>query len=109
MEDAIEEKLKHKKTEELNIFWQKLTLGNPVITFNFKELNDVGLTDDLYIKMNARGIPLTEFEDFKAQFEKYIKEFPEGCCHDACGWRSNFRNRYGIRCCECPDPSGRHR
>lgn len=74
MLDAIEEKLKDRKTEELNIFWQKLTLENPVITFNFKELNDVGLTDDLYIKMNARGKALTEFENFKAQFEKYIKE-----------------------------------
>jgi hypothetical protein len=74
MLDAIEEKLKDKKTEELNIFWQKLTLENPVITFNFKELNDVGLTDDLYIKMNARGKALTEYENFKAQFEKYIKE-----------------------------------
>ena len=74
MLDAIEEKLKDKKTEELNIFWQKLTRENPVITFNFKELNDVGLTDDLYIKMNARGKALTEFENFKAQFEKYIKE-----------------------------------
>lgn len=74
MLNAIEEKLKDKKTEELNIFWEKLTLENHVITFNFKELNDVGLTDDLYIKMNARGKALTEFENFKAQFEKYIKE-----------------------------------
>lgn len=74
MLDALDEILKDKKTDELNIFWQKLTNENPVITFNFKELNDVGLTDDLYIKMNARGKALTEFENFKAQFEKYIKE-----------------------------------
>lgn len=74
MLDALDEILKDKKTDELNIFWQKLTHENPVITFNFKELNDVGLTDDLYIKMNARGKALTEFENFKAQFEKYIKE-----------------------------------
>lgn len=89
MLDAIEEKLKHKKTEELNIFWQKLTLGNPVITFNFKELNDVGLTDDLYIKMNARGIPLTEFEDFKAQFEKYIKEGNS----DKIDWELDYKDK----------------
>ncbi|OYU82518.1 MAG: hypothetical protein CFE24_15225 [Flavobacterium sp. BFFFF2] len=74
MLDALDEILKDKKTNELNIFWQKLTHENSVITFNFKELNDVGLTDDLYIKMNARGKALTEFENFKAQFEKYIKE-----------------------------------
>lgn len=74
MIDAIEEKIKSKEIEELNDFWQKLTIDSPIITFNFKELNDVGLTDDLYIKMNARGKALTEFENFKAQFEKYIKE-----------------------------------
>ncbi|MBN2572382.1 MAG: hypothetical protein JXA68_09665, partial [Ignavibacteriales bacterium] len=37
-------------------------------------LNDIGLTDDLYIKMNARGKALTDFENFKARFEKHIKE-----------------------------------
>lgn len=73
MLDAFEEKLKNKEKETLIVFWQKLT-ENQIITFIFKELNDIGLTDDLYIKMNARGKALTEFENFKAQFEKYIKE-----------------------------------
>ena len=87
MLDAIEEKLKNKRIEELNIFWQKLTQENPVITFNFKELNDVGLTDDLYIKMNSRGKALTEFENFKAQFEKYIKESNP----DKTDWEVNYK------------------
>lgn len=34
----------------------------------------VGLPDDLYIKMNSRGKPLTEFEYFKAGFLDIIKE-----------------------------------
>jgi len=42
------------------------------ITFNFFKLEDFGLDDDLYIKMNARGKSLTEFENFKAKFEKYL-------------------------------------
>jgi len=74
MLDSIEEKLKEKEPEELKAFWQKLTSENPPITFHFKELNDIGLTDDLYIKMNARGKMLTAFENFKARFEKHIKE-----------------------------------
>ena len=73
MLDAIQEKLKVKNIEELDIFWKKITSENSPITFFFKELKDIGLTDDLYIKMNARGVPLTDFENFKARFEKYIE------------------------------------
>jgi hypothetical protein len=73
MLDCIEERLKGKNDEELKKYWQKLTSQNPPITFHFKQFNDIGLTDDLYIKMNARGKGLTEFENFKARFEKHIK------------------------------------
>ena len=44
----------------------------PVITFLFLNLKEFKLTDDLYIKMNARGKPLTKFENFKAKFEQHI-------------------------------------
>jgi hypothetical protein len=73
MLDSIEGRLKGKNDEELMSFWNKLTSENPPITFHFKQLNDIGLTDDLYIKMNARGKALTDFENFKARFEKYIE------------------------------------
>ncbi len=43
------------------------------ITFEFFELEKFGLDDDLYIKMNARGKPLTPFENFKASFETIVK------------------------------------
>jgi hypothetical protein len=44
------------------------------ITFHFIELKKFGLSDDLYIKMNARGKALTPFENFKAKFEQQVKE-----------------------------------
>lgn len=47
---------------------------NPTITFIYKDLNKYRLTDDLYIKMNSRGKPLTRYENFKAKFEQYIKK-----------------------------------
>lgn len=47
---------------------------NPIVTFQFLNLKEYNLTDDLYIKMNARGKPLTEFENFKAKFENFIEE-----------------------------------
>lgn len=45
----------------------------PVITFQLLALENFGLSDDLYIKMNARGKPLTAFETFKARYEYELK------------------------------------
>lgn len=44
------------------------------ITFHFLELEKFGLGEELYIKMNARGKPLSTFENFKAQFEQILEE-----------------------------------
>lgn len=37
------------------------------IVFKFLEMEDLGMEDSLYIKLNARGKPLTPFENFKAR------------------------------------------
>lgn len=74
MLDSIEKRLKVKITIDLNAIWHRLTNENPPITFHFRQLIDVGLTDDLYIKMNARGKALTEIESFKARFQKYVEQ-----------------------------------
>jgi hypothetical protein len=37
------------------------------IVFKFLEMKDLGMEDSLYIKLNARGKPLTSFENFKAR------------------------------------------
>jgi len=42
------------------------------ITFSFLDLEEFQLTDELYIKMNARGKPLSEFENFKSHFVECI-------------------------------------
>ena len=47
---------------------------NPIVTFLFLDLKDLQQNDDLYIKMNARGKPLTEFENFKAKLEQTIED-----------------------------------
>ena len=43
------------------------------IRFYALNLNDFNLTEELYIKMNARGLPLTPFENFKADLVGYLK------------------------------------
>jgi hypothetical protein len=69
MLDAI-----HKKFADKKEFFERLIdTDNPIITFQFLNLQDFKLTDDLYIKMNSRGKPLTPFENFKAKFEQYLE------------------------------------
>jgi len=59
----------HAFLDKLGI-WDKLNN----ISFHYIELQNFGLSDDLYIKMNARGKHLTDFENFKAKFEQYIEQ-----------------------------------
>ena len=51
--------------------WNKLK--GRTITFYFLPIKDMGLTDELYIKMNSRGKPLTMFEHFKAELERELR------------------------------------
>lgn len=51
------------------LFARLTDIQRPAITFQLLLLENFGLSDDLYIKMNARGKPLTAFENFKAQYE----------------------------------------
>ena len=71
MIDAI-----HKKFENQSGLWESL-VTNKIISFYFLPLTEMGLTDDLYIKMNSRGKPLTPFEHFKAEFEEIVKHSSE--------------------------------
>lgn len=56
-----------------NILLERLlATENPVISFYYTDLNEFGLTENLYIRMNARGKMLTKFENFKSEFFKII-------------------------------------
>jgi hypothetical protein len=56
----------------------------PAITFQLLDLEQFDLSDDLYIKMNARGKPLTSFETFKARFERHLESEFQGVPPDLC-------------------------
>lgn len=55
--------------------WPLLTDEACRIQFDALDFGMYKMSDDLYIKMNARGKPLTEFEIFKSKFEKHISRF----------------------------------
>ncbi len=62
--------------------WEMLVGDNSPIKFYNLPMEKLGLADSLYIKMNSRGKPLTDFEHFKSQFsglipEKFQQEFNE--------------------------------
>ncbi len=44
------------------------------LRFYILPLSNFDLTEDLYVKMNARGKQLTSFENFKADFQHWIKK-----------------------------------
>jgi hypothetical protein len=67
MIDAISEKFNNVEN-----IWEKLE-GN-AISFYFLPIKDMGLKDELYIKMNSRGKPLTMFEHFKAELEHELSK-----------------------------------
>lgn len=54
--------------------WGILENENCPFYFYKLDMDKVGLSDDLYIKMNSRGKALTEFEYFKAGFADLIKD-----------------------------------
>ena len=69
--DGIEEIFQETNEDGFKSYWEKLT-QKEVIVFYHLPLKDFGLSDDLYIKMNARGKQLTSFENFKADLIGYI-------------------------------------
>lgn len=74
MLDAIQEKF-----ASVDGLWEKLR--NNSITFYFLPIKDMGLTDELYIKMNSRGKPLTQFEHFKAELERNMRIMDESVAY----------------------------
>ncbi|MBR3739191.1 MAG: DUF262 domain-containing protein [Clostridia bacterium] len=58
---------------QVDELWSAL-VDNKIITFHLLILEHFGLSDDLYIKMNARGRLLTPFENLKAELQGKIEK-----------------------------------
>jgi hypothetical protein len=58
----------HRHDPEASLF---ANLNN--ITFYVLSLGEFGLTEELYIKMNARGLPLSPFDNFKAELIGFLR------------------------------------
>ena len=74
--DGIEELFQETYVDDFKYYWEKLTPKETIVFYHLP-LKDFGLSDDLYIKMNARGKQLTSFENFKADLIGYITKQSE--------------------------------
>lgn len=72
MLDELETLLGSKHTDELDELWVRLS-SHSILNFYLLPMNEFSLTDELYIKMNARGVQLTEFENFKAWLQGFLE------------------------------------
>lgn len=72
MIDGLEKLFKDVTAEKFKEYWDKITSKQPPFYFYQLPLQEFGLSDDLYVKMNARGKQLTPFENFKADLIGYI-------------------------------------
>ncbi|MGB4673667.1 MAG: DUF262 domain-containing protein [Azovibrio sp.] len=71
--DDLNERLRAWSDGKLQSAWDRLTNAqSPAIHFDFLSIANIGPADRQYIRMNARGKPLTEFERFKARFEEIL-------------------------------------
>lgn len=57
----------------LTTYWHHLVVENKV-AFSFLPLNEKNIDDEIYIKMNARGKQLTDFEIFKNQLLDFLEK-----------------------------------
>jgi hypothetical protein len=74
MLDEMDSQFSEIKNIDFSQAYERLKGDNAPVTFQMLPLNGYNRTDDLYIKLNARGIHLSDFENFKARLEDWMKD-----------------------------------
>lgn len=72
--DVIRESIETSDTD-IDILWKNMTKDDSPISFAFMSTKDLG--DDVYVKMNARGKSLSDFENLKSWLDDRLKELVE--------------------------------
>lgn len=75
MLDEIHNQFSKQNINDYKTLAEKLTSGcDCPVTFHFVDMGEHKLSDETYVKMNARGKTLTPFENFKASLEQYLED-----------------------------------
>ncbi|MDY5051207.1 MAG: DUF262 domain-containing protein, partial [Candidatus Mucispirillum faecigallinarum] len=64
------------------------------ISFHIFPMESFNLSDDLYIKMNGRGKQLSSFDNFKADYFKWLEENEKNIAEDIIDIKNKFNNEY---------------
>lgn len=73
--DCLHQHYLGQPAERLRAAWQRLTdPERPAIRFLLLPVEVQKFDNTLYVKMNSRGRPLTEFENFKAELEALLRK-----------------------------------
>ncbi|GBR72664.1 protein DUF262 [Candidatus Termititenax aidoneus] len=67
-------KISEKFSDIHNLAEKLEAIENKPIIFNFIPMTDMGMEDSLYIKLNARGRALTDFETYKAELLAVVEK-----------------------------------
>jgi hypothetical protein len=54
--------------------WKSMYNNLDNITFSLLPMDEFGLGDEIFMRMNARGLALTDFENFKAWLQDYVTD-----------------------------------
>ena len=77
MLDALHTRYRDASDDKRRTHWSRLTdLAAPAIRFHLLPIAGTSESNTLYVKMNSRGKPLTEFENFKAELEALMRANP---------------------------------
>ena len=90
MLNSIDEKLQD--VADLSHLWKSLT-DNKKIVFHLLPLEKFNLTDELYVKMNARGKELSSFDILKSSLEEQMKKNGVNTAIQN-EWRKNVDNKW---------------
>lgn len=64
------------------------------ITFSFLDMDEKGLTDDIYVKMNGRGRPLSYFENLKSWMDEQVSNKSEAADKNEENWQIKMDNKW---------------
>lgn len=86
---GFEQLLQGKDCEKL---WKRAIGDDSPVTFYFRSTDGIPNPDDLYVKMNARGKKLTEFENFKAELFSFRTQDGRELFRDGTDFIKKFEN-----------------
>ena len=91
MLDEIDKRLGNIDDNQRNSIWENLESGK--IVFHLLPLEQFALSDELYVKMNARGKELSSFDIFKSTLEEQMRlnEVSEEVQNE---WRNNIDSNW---------------